>query len=197
MGSPPEVRMKRLFTLFLLFTALFISGCAMFSSPLEPGATDEDVFSRHGKPNAIYQDGDTTLWEYNGGFWSQYTHMARLDKNNVLLSWEQVRTDQRFATLTLGKSVRSDVLKTVGHPTEVSSVRVNNFEVWTYRYKQDGVWDSLMHLMFDEQGVLQRMEAGQDLRYEERGFFGRSGVNIGVGGGRGGSWGGIGIGIGF
>ena len=189
--------MKRLFALFLLVPVLFISGCATFSAPLKPGATDEEVYGRHGKPNAVYEDGDTMLWEYNGGFWSQYTHMARIDKNSQLVSWEQVRTDQKFATLAPGKSNRTDVLKTVGHPTEVSSVRLNNYEVWTYRYKQDGVWDSLMHVMFDEQGVFQRMEVGQDLRYEERGFFGRSGVNIGVGGGSRGGWGGIGIGIGF
>ena len=195
--------MKRLLSLFSILFIVLFSGCATFASPLEPGATAEAVQARHGKPSAIYPDGDTVLWEYAGGFWSQFTHMARLDKNNRLVSWEQVRTDQKFATLKPGKSDQAAVLRTVGQPTEVARVRLNSFEVWSYRYKQDGVWDSLMHVMFDEDGIVQRMEAGQDLMGEERGALRRSGVSIGFGGGRGGAggrgcgWGGVGVGIGF
>ena len=187
--------MKRLSTLFALVYILLLAGCAMFAPPLEPGATDGEVVARYGKPTAIYPDGDTVLWEYVGGFWSQETYMARMGKDNRLISWEQVLTDEKFGTLTIGKSNKKDVLKTVGQPFETSRIRLNNYEVWSYRYKQDGVWDSLMHVMFDDSGTVQKMEIGLDMLYEDRGFYGRRGVGGGFG--RGGHRGGFGIGIGF
>jgi len=195
--------MKRLSTLFTLACILFLTGCAAFGPPPAPGATDEEVLVRYGNPTAIYPDGDTILWEYAGGYWSQQTHMAHIGSDNRLISWEQVRTDEKFGTLTPGKSDKANVLKTVGQPTETSRIHLNNYEVWSYRYKQDGVWDSMMHVMFDDSGILQRMEVGPDPLNDDRGFIGRGrgrsgvGVGIGGGGGRGGGWGGIGIGIGF
>lgn len=191
--------MKRICSVLVLSFALCLSGCAsVFGPPLQPGATEEEVIVRYGKPAAIYEDGNTALWEYPGGYWSQQTYMARMGKDNRLISWEQVLTDARFGTLVIGKSTKADVLKTVGQPFEVSRIRLNNYEVWSYRYKQDGVWDSLMHVMFDEQGVVQKMETGLDpLYYDDNRFFGRTGIGIGAGriGGR--TGGGIGIGIGF
>ena len=189
--------MKRLAVVFALIGSLCLSGCATFGPPLKPGASDEEVVARFGKPTAIYPDGDTVLWEYTGGYWSQQTHMARFGKNHRLISWEQVLTDAKFGTLTIGKSTKNEVLKTVGQPFETSRIHLNNYEVWSYRYKQDGVWDSLMHIMFDENGIVQKMETGLDPLYDDNnGFFGRTGIGGRVGGRIGGRVGG-GIGIGF
>ncbi len=193
--------MKRIAPFFALLLASLLSGCAAFSPPLDPGATEQAVLERYGKPSVTYDDGETVLWEYTGGYWSQETYMARMGKDKRLISWEQVRTDAKFGTLTIGKSTANDVLKTVGRPTETSRIHMNNYKVWTYRYKQDGVWDSVMHVMFDDNGIVQKMETGRDPLYDDdRGFWGRTGVGIGIGtgGGRwGGRGGGVGIGIGF
>ncbi len=191
--------MKYLSFLFALFFAIGLSGCSTFAPPLEPGTPEEAVLERYGAPAAKYTDGDTVLWEYPGGYWSQQTYMARIGKDQNLISWEQVRTDQKFSTLTIGKSTAKDVLKTVGRPTETSSIHLNNYKVWSYRYQQDGVWDSMMHIMFDDNGVVQKMEIGRDPLYnDERGFMNRGGFGFGIGGGRwGGRGGGFGIGFGF
>ncbi len=194
--------MKRIAPFFTLLLALCLTGCAVFAPPPDPGAPEQVILERYGKPAATYPDGDTILWEYPGGYWSQETYMARMDREKRLVSWEQVRTDAKFGTLTIGKSTANDVLKTVGRPTETSQIHLNNYKVWTYRYKQDGVWDSVMHVMFDDNGIVQKMETGRDPLYDDdKGMWGRTGVGIGVGsgrwGGRGGRGGGIGIGIGF
>jgi len=188
--------MKRIITFFTLFLALCLTGCTMLSPPLDPGATEQAVVERYGRPTAIYPNGETAMWEYSGGYWSQETHMARMDRDKRLISWEQVRTDAKFATLTIGKSTANDVLKTVGTPTETSQIHLNNYKVWTYRYKQDGVWDSMMHVMFDDDGIVQKMEIGRDPMYDgDKRGWGRPGIGIGIGSG--GRRGGVGIGIGF
>lgn len=170
----------------------------MFAPPPAPGTPEQGVLSRYGKPTAIYQDGETALWEYSDGYWSQETNMARMSKDHRLLSWEQVRTDAKFATITIGKSTANDVLKTVGKPTETSEIYQNNYKVWSYRYKQDDVWDSMMHVMFDDNGIVQKMEVGRDPQYnDEGGFWRRTGIGIGIGAGGGNRGGGVGIGIGF
>lgn len=192
--------MKRATAISTLACMLFIAGCAAFAPPLEPGATEQAVRERYGQPGATYPDGETVLWEYNGGYWDQQTYMARIGKDHRLISWEPVRTDEKFQTLVIGKSTAGDVLKTVGKPTETSVIRLNNYKVWSYRYKQNGVWDSMMHIMFDDNGVVQKMETGRDPLYDDdRGFWGRrgTGIGIGIGSGRWGSGGGIGIGFGF
>ena len=45
---------------------------------------------------------------------------------------------------------------------------MNNYEVWSYRYKEAGVWNSLMHVHFDGQGVVRHMLNGPDPMYEPR-----------------------------
>lgn len=188
--------MKYLSYFFTLLFAVFLSGCAVFSPPPESGTPEEAILERYGTPTAKYTDGDTVLWEYAGGYWSQQTYMARIGKDKRLISWEQVRTDKKFSTITVGKSNATDVLKTVGRPTETSQIHLNNYKVWSYRYQQDGVWDSMMHIMFDDNGIVQKMEIGRDPLYnDEGGFFRNRGFGIGIGGGRRG--GGFGIGFGF
>lgn len=159
--------MKRFFTsgiMLLLMTML--SGCINLNSPpFQPGATEEEIISYIGKPTARYQDGDALLLEYARGYWGQHTHMGRLGPDGRLVSWEQVLTTEKFGELVLGESTRRDVLLTVGQPGEYTRIVLHDYEVWTYHYKQDGVFDSVIHLMFDKNGVLQKMENGLDFMY--------------------------------
>lgn len=145
---------------------LFLSGCVNLNSPpFQLGATEEEVIRHLDKPTARYQDGDTVLLEYARGYWGQHTHMGRFDANGKLISWEQVLTVPKFAELKVGKSTKQDVLLKVGQPGEYTRIYLGNYEVWTYHYKEDDVWDSVMHLMFDQKGVLQKMENGLDMMY--------------------------------
>jgi outer membrane protein assembly factor BamE (lipoprotein component of BamABCDE complex) len=98
--------------------------------------------------------------------------MARFGPDGGLQTYEQVLTDAKFATLPVGKATKNDVLMTVGRPAEQSYLALRDLQVWSYRYKQSGVWDSMMHVHFDRAGIVREMMAGPDPEKEERrGFF--------------------------
>jgi hypothetical protein len=63
------------------------------------------------------------------------------------------------------------VLRTIGRPSERSRVAMHNYEVWSYRYKEAGVWNSMMHVHFDEAGIVRLMQNGPDPMYEEKRRF--------------------------
>ncbi|MDR0934212.1 MAG: hypothetical protein LBM56_03900 [Burkholderiaceae bacterium] len=158
--------MKRTFAGGILAASLLLSGCVSLDRPpFQPGATEAEIISKVGKPTARYKDGDTVFLEYAGGFGGQTTHMGKLGPDGRLVSWEQVLTVEKFDTLKLGKSTKRDVLLTVGQPGEENWIMMHGYEVWTYHYQMDGVWDDVRYLMFDKNGVLQKMEEGLDPLY--------------------------------
>jgi hypothetical protein len=164
--------MKNPSNLAMLTLALVLSGCAM-GPPLLPGTPLTEVQARLGRPGAVYPAGADTLLEYATGPAGQYTYMARVGADDRLISYEQVLTDQKFATLKIGIAIKADVLRTVGRPAETSFLGRPVMEIWSYRYKQSGVWDAMMHVHFDPGGIVRKMESGPDPEREERrDFFG-------------------------
>jgi len=165
--------MNRLFYLPFLFAVLLAAGCAnKYASPLPPGATEAEVIARHGQPTARYHEGEYTLLEYASGYWAQYAFFATLDSNGRLVKWEQVLTEAKFGTLVPGKATKKDLLKTIGHPAEITRIHKNNYEVWTYRYKKASAWDYVMYFMFDPNdptGTLKMTESGIDFLYDPPG----------------------------
>ena len=151
----------------LLCISAFIAilgGCAAYGPPLQPGEPEQSVLSKLGQPTHRYQDGQDHLLEYTTGPWGQQTYMARIGPSGTLISYEQVLTSQKFATLKVGSATKDDVLRTVGAPSETSYLSLSQLEVWSYPYKESGVWDSMMHIHFDRNGVVRRMENGPDPR---------------------------------
>lgn len=152
---------------------LFLSGCAAFQpATLTPGETEAEVISKLGRPTARMPDGNGFVLEYNRNPWGQATNMARFDGNGRLISYEQVLTVEKFATLKPGVSTKMDVLRTIGHPSETTYLSRQQLEVWTYPYKEYDAWNSLMHVHFDNNGIVNKMENGQDLRFDRDGKFG-------------------------
>jgi outer membrane protein assembly factor BamE (lipoprotein component of BamABCDE complex) len=153
-----------------LLLTLTIAGCA--SAPPLPGESHQQVISRLGKPSAVYSvQGDTVL-EYATGPFGQLTYMARIGPDGRLTSYEQVLTDAKFATVKVGITTREDVLHTFGRPAERSYLSLPKLEVWSYRYQQSGVWDAMMHVHFDHDGIVRMMQSGPDEeRQERRSFF--------------------------
>jgi len=151
--------MKHVLSALLLVIALSLTGCAaIFGPPLQAGDPEHTVIAKRGTPTARYKDGDSTLLEFAGGYWGQYTDMARLGPDGRLVSYEQVLTTEKFASLIIGKSTKQEVLFTVGQPFETDFMPLAQQEVWSYRYKQDGLWNSLMHISFDKNGIVRKME---------------------------------------
>jgi outer membrane protein assembly factor BamE (lipoprotein component of BamABCDE complex) len=149
------------------FTAFLITlgGCALLSAPvLNPGETEADVIAKLGRPTHRFQDGSEHLLEYMHGPAGQETFIARFGANDRLISFQQVLTTVQFATLKVGSATKSDVLHAIGTPSETSYLARVGLEVWSYPYKENGVWDSMMHVHFDQDGIVRKMQNGPDPR---------------------------------
>jgi len=150
--------------------ALSLGACApLFRAPPPLGSPLPEVQAQLGTPRAVYRlpDGSQVL-EYAGQPMGQFQHMATIGPDGRLVSYEQVLTGEKFATVKIGKWTKEDILRTFGHPAETSRVGFRDYEVWSYRYKEAGVWNSMMHVHFDQQGIVQQLINGPDPMYDDR-----------------------------
>ena len=148
--------------------ALTLSGCASLRPP-SAGTPLAEVTARLGKPDAVYPDpaGGQVL-EYRGQPMGQFQHMARIGADGRLLSYEQVLTSQNFARIRPGRWNQDEVLRNFGRPAEVSQRRPEHNEVWSYRYKQDGVWNSFMNIYFNGRGEVEHTDNTPDPLLDDR-----------------------------
>jgi hypothetical protein len=142
-----------------------LGGCALLSAPvLSSGETESDVIAKLGRPTHRFQDGPEHLLEYMKGPAGQETYIARFGVDDKLISFEQVLTTAKFAALNVGSATKSDVLHAIGTPSDTSYLPRVDLEVWSYPYKENGVWDSMMHVHFDKDGIVRKMQNGPDPR---------------------------------
>ncbi|MDP5007423.1 MAG: outer membrane protein assembly factor BamE [Glaciimonas sp.] len=161
--------MKPVLSLAILTLAL--SGCASLTAPpVHPGESETQVISRLGRPTATYQNGKDRLLEYNRGAFGQTTYMADIAPDGRLVSYEQVLTLEKFATIKVGTFTKDDVLRTIGHPVDTITYNRVKLEGWNYGYKESGVWNSLMTVYFDQAGIVRKLENGPDPRFEHSRF---------------------------
>lgn len=164
--------MKTRLACLLLLSTLILGGCVS-GPPLMPGDTEQDVIAKRGVPAFRYQDGNQIVLEYPGGYYGQYSYMARLGPDGRLMGYEQIKTVEKFATIKINQSTKLDVLKAVGHPSETSWLSLPQLEVWSYRYRENDVWNSIMHIQFDQAGIVRRMENLRDPMFDEDDFMSR------------------------
>jgi len=162
--------MQKMFKMTRLCALLLLSGCAtLFPAPPVVGEPVAAITARLGQPTGTYPAADGgQMLEYATSPFGQFTWMAHIGTDGRLLSYEQVLTSEKFATIKIDRATKADVLRTIGRPAEQSRVYQHNYEVWSYRYKEAGVWNSLMHVHFDEQGVVRQMMNGPDPMFEVR-----------------------------
>lgn len=165
--------MNNLLKITTLWLYLALVACASLARQAPPlGASMAEVATAWGRPSASYRDGADTLLEYATGPMGQSTYMARMGADGRMRSFEQVLDSAHFARIQVGKFDQADVLRTIGRPAEQSRVFLGDYEVWSYRYKENGVWNSMMHVHFDRHGVVRMLMNGPDPMYdEERHFF--------------------------
>ncbi len=154
-----------------LLAAATLAAVAAGCATVAPGETEDQVVAKLGQPTHRYRDGTDHLLEYAYGPSGQYTYMARIGPDGRLVSYEQVLTTQKFATLKLGQATKEDVLKAVGAPSETSYLPRRDLEVWSYPYKEAGAWNSIMNIHFDRAGIVRELVNTPDLRYEPDGLF--------------------------
>ncbi len=157
---------KSLKILQLLLAGLLISCTTLDYPPPKMGMSEQELIVKAGKPSAQYQDGKDKLLEYSG-YWGQQTYMARFGADGRLKSWEQVLTSPKFATVKVGQMTRQQVQLTFGTPAETMVMPFMKDEIWSYRFKEQGVWNSLMHIHFDQAGVVRKMYTGPDPHFDD------------------------------
>ena len=151
---------------------LTLVGCAgMLREAPAIGDPQATVIAKFGQPTARYPAPSGALLENATGPFGQATYMARIGADGRLASFEQVLTGEKFAQLKIGVADKAAVLHTLGRPAERSYLSLSDLEVWSYRYKESGVWNSMMHVHFDRAGVLRMMQNGPDPMYEEKRLF--------------------------
>jgi hypothetical protein len=161
--------MQRISSLAILTAALALGGCApLFRQTPSLGDPQAAVIAKMGQPTAVYPDPSGQELEYATGPMGQFTWMAHIGPDGRLVKYEQVLTGEKFATIKIDKATKDDVLRTIGRPAETSYLPLRDYEVWSYRYKESGVWNSLMHVHFDRAGVVRMMQNGPDPMYERR-----------------------------
>jgi hypothetical protein len=152
-----------------LSLSLSLSACSTFSRTPPAGTPLADVTAKLGKPDAIYPEpGGGQVLEYRGQPMGQFNHMARIGADGRLVSYEQALTSENFAKVQPARWTRDDVLRNFGRPAEVSRDRATDDEVWSYRYKQDGVWNSYMNIHFNARGEVRRTENTPDPLLDDR-----------------------------
>jgi hypothetical protein len=108
------------------------------------------------------------VFEYRGQPMGQFQHMARIGADGRLLSYEQVLTAENFARIDINRWNRDDVLRHFGRPAEITRSRLEEGEVWSYRYKEKGVWDSLMNVDFNARGIVLHVFTSPDPLLDDR-----------------------------
>ena len=167
MHKPMTKTLKTAATLALI---LSLSACApMIRRTPAVGAPLAEVTARLGKPDAIYPDpaGGQVL-EYRGQPMGQFQYMARIGADGKLVSYEQVLTSENFARIEVGRWNRDDVLRNFGRPAEVVRSRLEEGEIWSYRYKEQGVWNSVMNVDFNARGTVLRVFNSPDPLLDDR-----------------------------
>jgi hypothetical protein len=151
-------------------STVLLVACAgpLFREAPAVGEPLSSVTAKLGQPTGVYPAPDGQVLEYATGPMGQFTYMARIGADGRLVSYQQVLKGETFATIKIDQATKADVLRTVGRPAERSRIALRNYEVWSYRYKEAGVWNSLMHVHFDQDGVVRQMLNGPDPLFEVR-----------------------------
>jgi hypothetical protein len=161
--------MRKIAKIAIFSAALGVAGCAgLGGSRPAPGDSVDTVRLKLGQPTAVYSAGPEQLLEYARGPMGKQTWMAHIGADGRLTAYEPVLTDEKFATIKVGQATKDDVLRTIGRPAETGRVAMHHLEVWTYRYQSSGIWNSMMHVHFDRDGVVRLMQSGPDLWFEDR-----------------------------
>lgn len=163
---------RKVIKITTLSVTLMLAGCAgvLREFPV-PGDSADVVRAKMGQPRAIYPEGGGQLLEYTTAPMGQFTWMAHVGPDGRLAAFEQVLTGEKFATIKIDQANKEDVLRTIGHPAEISTLPLRDLEVWSYRYKESGVWNSMMHVHFNRNGIVRQMLNGPDRMYDDRERF--------------------------
>lgn len=168
--SPSPDRWRHLRVAFGATAALVLGGCASMQD-IPPGTPLAEVQARHGAPtlSCPLPDGSRNL-VWSSQPMGQYAWSTQVTPDGKVGVIEQILTDAAFRRVETGVWDEDRLRCTFGPPADISTVGMPSVRqtVWSYRYRQDGVWNSLMYVYLSDDGIVQRLHPGPDPLYETR-----------------------------
>lgn len=153
--------------------ALLLAGCASLTD-VTPGTPLAEVEARFGKPTyACTTDNgqERVVWSMQP--MGQHAWGGTLDAAGNVEAVTPVLTSKNFKKLDSGVWTKAQVQCEYGPPAEISAVGLpaSRQTVWSYRFKENGAWNSLMHLYFDPgSDRVTRHHPGPDPLFERERF---------------------------
>lgn len=150
----------------LAFICAFLGGCDYLAQKeLKPGeSTVADVRKYMGEPETIWEEPDgTRVYEYPKGPTGRDTYMIVIDANGIFQSMTNVLVPEQFAKVTPG-TLKADVRRLLGPPTEVESFERLQQEVWTYKHAGRIDSTEFFHVYFDPAGKVTKTQVVGDDR---------------------------------
>ena len=156
--------------------ALGLTACANLAAT-PPGTPLGQVAAQFGTPTlqCVDRDGqDRAVWSQQP--YGQYAWGTTLDAQGRVQGVEPILTDEHFQVLKQGVWTAEQVRCEFGPPAIVDTAGLPNVRevVWSYRYKQDHVWNSLMYVFMGPDGnQVTKFHPGPDPMYDrDRMFWG-------------------------
>lgn len=150
--------------------ALLLGACAT-PADIPAGTPLSDVQARYGRGTVqcpLPSGGQRVVW--SGQPMGQYAWATNVTPEGRVGQIEQILTDASFAHVETGTWDVDRLLCTFGPPAERATVGLPGTRqlVWSYRYRQSGAWNSLMHFYLSPEGQVTRMHPGPDPLFEAR-----------------------------
>ncbi len=153
---------------------LLLSACANMAD-IPAGTPLSEVQTQFGAPNfsCTNRDGQQrVIWTTQP--MGQYAWGANVDSAGNTDQVVPILTTQHFRKLDEGRWNQEQVRCEFGPPAEIGVVGLPSVrqDVWSYRYKESGAWNSLMHVYFDlYTGEVTRYHSGPDPMYDRENFW--------------------------
>lgn len=151
-----------------------LAACANMAD-IPPGAPLHEVQARFGQPNftcPAENGGQRLIWTQQPS--GQYAWGTNVDASNYIDRVVPLLTDEHFRVLASGVWTQERVRCEFGPPAEITTVGMPSVSqlVWSYRYRQNSAWNSLMHVYFGQDGQqVTRFHPGPDPMFERDNFM--------------------------
>jgi hypothetical protein len=153
-------------TVASLAAVFTMTGCASYPTSVRVGEPAFEVRARLGAPADAVKRADGERLIYPLGPFGQQTYLIEVGADGRVNAVTPALTDARFALIEKGRWDKTQVRQEFGPPAETGAAPLKKHQVWSYRYKREGVWDALMHVHFDGNGIVQDYYYTRDPMFE-------------------------------
>jgi hypothetical protein len=155
--------------------ALVLGACAT-PQAVQPGMTRAAVLESAGRPTRSYalapisgpggsEAGRATSRLEYVGLLSQQVWLVDLDGTDHVVGVSDGRAPGVFARIRVDVDDQPAIRRLLGTPDRVDRYALAHLTAWQYPYR-DGMWNLEMSVMFDDSGIVRRVESGPDPRFD-------------------------------